>query len=359
MTSHVAVLLPTGPLPTVSVVIPCYNYGSFLPECVDSVLAQPHVDVRVLIIDDASPDGSAAVADRIAASDRRVSVVRHLVNRGHLRTYNEGLAWADGEYAVLLSADDRLAPGALARAALLLHDHPSVGFVYGRPVYFSGRAPRLRSGPGRQYVWPGQVWLRDRCRDGYNVISSPEVVVRTSLLHRVGGFREGLPHAGDLDLWLRLAAHANVGYLRGTDQALYRRHVQSMSRATFNTHLVDLEQRRAAFLAVLDDEAVPVRDRAALRRDVCRALARQALRRACRAYDRSRTTEVPVDDLVRFAQDTWEDLRALPEWRGLVVRRRIGARVMPYLQPIVLTAPAHRVRSWLWWQSWRRRGMGW
>ena len=76
----------------VNVVIPCYNYGEFLPECVASVLDdQPGCDVRVLIIDDASNDGSAVVAQGIAAADSRVEVIIHPVNKGHIATYNEGL----------------------------------------------------------------------------------------------------------------------------------------------------------------------------------------------------------------------------------------------------------------------------
>src|SRR5215469_6910820 len=69
--------------PSVSIVIPCYNYGRYLPECVGSVLDQQGVIVDVLVIDDASPDGSAEVARRLAADDPRVRAVCHEENRGH------------------------------------------------------------------------------------------------------------------------------------------------------------------------------------------------------------------------------------------------------------------------------------
>src|SRR4051794_21194045 len=116
-----------------SVVIPCYRYGHFLEEAVSSVLDdQDGVDVRALIIDDASPDDSAEVAQKIAGRDNRVEVVVHEANKGHLATYNEGLLeWADGDYSVLLSADDRLTPGALRRAGDLLDKHPDVAFAFG------------------------------------------------------------------------------------------------------------------------------------------------------------------------------------------------------------------------------------
>ena len=103
---------------SVSVVVPCYNYGLFLEDAITSVLDdQEGVDVRVLIIDDASSDDSAEAARKIAARDPRVEVTVHATNKGHIATYNEGLLeWADGDYCVLLSADDRLTPGALRRA---------------------------------------------------------------------------------------------------------------------------------------------------------------------------------------------------------------------------------------------------
>ena len=95
---------------SVSVVIPCYNYGHLLDDAVTSVLDdQEGIDVRVLIIDDASHDDSADVARKIADRDPRVEVIVHTANRGHIATYNEGLLeWADGDYSVLMSADDRL-----------------------------------------------------------------------------------------------------------------------------------------------------------------------------------------------------------------------------------------------------------
>src|SRR4051812_11018034 len=117
----------------VDVVVPCYNYGQFLPACVESVLAQEGVDVRILIIDDCSPDDSADVGARLAAADPRIEFRRHTVNRGHIATYNEGLMeWAESDYCVLLSADDLLTPGSLARAVAVMEAHPQIGFVHGR-----------------------------------------------------------------------------------------------------------------------------------------------------------------------------------------------------------------------------------
>jgi len=346
---------------SVSVVIPCYKYGHYLAECVASVLDhQPGVDVRVLIIDDASPDDSAEQARALAAADPRIEVRVHAQNMGHIATYNEGLLeWADGDYSVLLSADDRLTPGALTRAAGLLDAHPEVGFCYGHPVHFQhpGPPPPARTRLRGHTVWPGHWWLARRFREAHGCITSPEVVVRTALQRKVGGYDPGLPATGDIEMWMRLAVHADVGYVRGVDQAYYRLHGQNMSVQDFGGQLDNLREGRAAYEAVLARWGDILPDRDELDRVFHRTIARRALRRAARAYDRGRTDRVPVDELVDFARDCWPDYRSLPEYRGLRVRQSIGPAAMPYLQPLVLSALVHKGREWLWWRTWKRRGI--
>jgi hypothetical protein len=344
---------------SVSVVIPCYNYGHFLRSAVSSALTgQDGVDVQVLVIDDASTDDSVEVAKQLASEDSRVEVSVHAVNRRNIATYNEGLLdWADGDYTVLLSADDRLTPGSLRRAADLLDANPGVGFAYGHPLHFREGLPLPQARTeGRGWsIWPGQWWIERRFRAGVNCITCPEVMVRTSLQKHVGGYDPRLPHTADLEIWMRLAAHADVGYLRGVDQAYYRLHGQNMTVG--RTSLVDLQQRRLAFDVLLETCGERLADAGRLSDTVHRKLSREALWIACRAYDRGQTGQVPVEELVAFALDCWPDSRQLGSYRGLQVRRAVGARHMPYLQPLILSAVAHKVSNKWWWHNWERRGI--
>jgi glycosyltransferase involved in cell wall biosynthesis len=344
---------------SVCVTIPCYNYGRFLAEAVSSVLDdQEGVDVRVLIIDDASTDDSADIAKEIAARRPQVELVVHPVNRGHLATYNEGvLDWADGDYAVVLSADDRLTPGSLRRAAELLDARPQVGFAYGHPLHYRQDSPMpvARTTVRGWSVWSGRQWLERRFRDSNSCITSPEVVVRTSLQKRVGGYDLRLPHTADMEMWLRLAAYGDVGYVRGADQAFYRVHGDSMT--TSRTPLIDLHQRRLAHEVTLERCADVLPDADRLSAIVRRKIAWQALWFAARAYDRRRTEETPVDELVEFAIDCWPEATRLPVYRTLQLRRRIGPTVMPYLQPFIVSAALRKAQSSLRWQSWKWRGV--
>ncbi|WP_247417845.1 glycosyltransferase family 2 protein [Bradyrhizobium sp. 159] len=80
---------------SVDVVVPCFRYEHFLRECVQSVLAQSGPRLRLLIIDDASPDDTAEVAAELVRSDARVDYRRHVSNRGLIATANEGIAWQE------------------------------------------------------------------------------------------------------------------------------------------------------------------------------------------------------------------------------------------------------------------------
>jgi hypothetical protein len=291
-------------LPSVSVIIPAYNYGSYLDDCLTSVLNQRGVDLEVLVIDDASTDHTREVAGRIAAADPRVEARSHARNAGHIATYNEGLAWASGEYIALLSADDMLTRGALARAAGLLDAHPEVGLVYGGVLLFSDGAepvtPRTPDRPTWE-VRPGRDWIRARCRAAESAIVSPEVVVRGSLQRAVGGYREELPHTADLEMWLRFASRADVGRLPDADQAYHRRHPRSMQRRDFAAYAEQALQRKAAFDLFFADHGRELRGGRRLNRLARRTLAYTAMVRAAKAALPGRHA------------DTAEDARAL--WR--------------------------------------------
>lgn len=286
---------PSGHRPGVTVVIPCYNYGHFLPGVVDSVLGQQDVDARIIIVDDASPDGSTEVAQRLAAEEPRVTAVLHAANRGHIATYNDGLALVETEYVTLVSADDVLAPGSLGRATRLMSAFPRVGMVYGHAVSFAAGtepSPPHSRLPETWTVWADGEWLRWSARRGRNFIMSPEVVMRTAALNETGGYRPELPHSGDLELWLRTAARWDVGRVNGTPQAYYRVHGGNMHLTSYATMAVDLQHRLAAFESLVDADMLElVPDAPRLLSSARRALAKEALVLAARDLDRGRSPE--------------------------------------------------------------------
>ena len=322
-------------MPAVSVIVPCYRYAQFLPDCLESILAQPGVDVRVLIIDDASPDETPAVAAALAASDPRVEFRCHATNQGHIATYNEGLAWAEGDYTLQISADDLLTPGALARAVALLETHPEVGLVFGGTVRFTSGQPlpaaRTPAGAGRWQIVSGLEWFGRACRDAHTHLWSPEVIVRTRLQRAVGGYRPELPQSADQAMWLAFSLHAAVGELVEADQAFYRLHPHNLHKTLAATPLLELRQRRAAFDWVFDAYVAQLADHKAWQRAAARHLAREALVAAGAALE---TDPALAAALSGFAFETLPAAALTPEYVGLQLRRRLGPRAVPLLRAI-------------------------
>ena len=342
-----------GP-PTVSVIIPCFNYARFLPSSVHSALSQAGVEVDVVIVDDASTDESLEVARRLATKNSAVTVLTHETNQGPVATFNDGLGLAFGEFLVRLDADDMLTPGALARATALARAFPSVGLVYGHPRHFANQPPPARTAIRSWTVWPGRQWLADRCRDGFSVITAPEVVMRRSVVQRVGG-QQPLAHSHDMEMWMRIAAFSDVGHVDGPDQAWHRDHPDSLS-ARLVDQVKDFYERAAAFDALFAGAAGTIPEGRALQSIARRAVARDALRSACHLFDRGRASEETVTALTDLACELAPDYATLPEWRGLRRRADLGMSRVQRRPWYVATAACRRLRYEMMKRRWVRTG---
>lgn len=334
---------------TVDVIVPCYMYGRFLKECVESVLSQTGPRVRVLIIDDASPDDSASVGRELAESDERVTFIGHQQNKGHIATYNEGIEWVSAKYMLLLSADDYLSPGALGRATELMEAHPDVGFVFGAAdaLYDDGTAIRAQGIPA---IGNGEKWRILSGKEfleysgAKNIVPTPTAVVRTELLKRSGGYRPELPHTADMEMWWRFAAQSQVGIVQGC-QAIYRRHANNMSLGYFaNKWLPDLQQRKATLDMFFRENGTVLEDEMSARSRAYGALAREAVGWASWAFNDGE--HELVQELEAVAVEIWPKVKDTWAWRKLQFKQFLGSRAWRCLQVMVTStkkAPRRRL----------------
>jgi len=320
----------------VDLVIPCYKYAHYLSECVNGVLHGQGVDVRVLIIDDCSPDNTPEVAAALVAADPRVEYRRHEKNRGHIATYNEGIEWASSEYFMVLSADDLLTPGALGRAARLMDEHPEVGLTYGRAIMTddpSRHAPLVPQNY-KTKILQGLDVLEAFCIEGGNRIPTQTTVARTRLQKQLGGYRADLPHAGDMEMWLRFALRAPVGVI-DADQGFYRVHGNNMHIGYVSAVLGDLEQQRRTFEIVFKDNApyIPGEHRDRLIAIARRAVAMRAVNKASiflEAGDRRGCA-----DLLAYADHMCPGLQGEKAWRRVRLKGMIPPTVVRVLRPLI------------------------
>ncbi len=207
-------------VPTTGVVVPAYNCARFLARALRSVCAQVPAPADVVVVDDGSDDDPASV---VAALGLPVRVVRHRCNEGLPAARNTGVREVRAEWVALLDADDEWRPGKLAAQLAVVAADARVDVVY---TDFAHRSP-----DGSPVDWQGGLLARHRA---WGVPAEPvpgvpdavahaagldhwllaktsfchpsTVLVRRTLLERVGGFDRTYRSAEDLECWVRLAA---------------------------------------------------------------------------------------------------------------------------------------------------------
>ena len=203
----------------VSVVIPCFRQAHFLADAIESVLRQTYPAVEVIVVNDGSPDETAAVAARYA--------VRYVEqeNTGLAAARNAGLARCQGEFVVFLDADDRLVSEALDINSVRLAADPALAFVAGASRYIARDGTPLVTNPQRTPS-SGNVYLELLRR---NRIRMPGMVMfRRSVFDYVGGFDTRVDACADYDVYLRVSRLFPVAF-HDELVAEYRRHEANMS----------------------------------------------------------------------------------------------------------------------------------
>lgn len=213
------------PRATVSVVVPCYNYGRYLAACLDSILAQTYPASEILVIDDGSTDDTEEVIQPFL-SDQRVQFHRQ-TNRGQASAKNAGVARSTCDVVAFLDADDLWMPEKLARQ-MPLFDNPAVGvtFTGQRSIDADGRPMRTFRRVGHSAFRRGRVtrWL------GFeNIVPFSASAVRRQLFTECGGFDETLGMGIDWELWLRLSLVTEFDFV-DDELFVYRLHSSQMSR---------------------------------------------------------------------------------------------------------------------------------
>lgn len=193
--------------PKVTVIIPAYNRERFVGAAMASVLAQTEGDLELVVVDDGSTDGTAAVVAGVA--DARVRLVRG-VHQGISAAMNRGIAAARGTYLARCDSDDTWRPEMLATLLPVLEAAPQLGAVTGRGEVTDrdgartgqllGLAPRFAHDTLASLLWE-------------DFTCNIATVARRRCVEEAGGYDESLPTNEDWDLWLRLARRAPIAWV--------------------------------------------------------------------------------------------------------------------------------------------------
>jgi glycosyltransferase involved in cell wall biosynthesis len=227
----------------VSVVIPAFDRVAVLPRALDSVLAQSRPAAEVIVVDDGSTDGTAALLDRDYPG---VTVIRQ-PNRGVSAARNAGLAAATGEWLAFLDSDDEWRPRKLEHQLEALHVDATGPGPAGASHAPPKRRPHTDGGPPL-VCHTDEIWIRNGRRVNqmkkhaktggwifeHNLpmcrMSPSAALIHRSVLESVGNFDENLPACEDYDLWLRITSRFPVCFVEEPLVVKYGGHEDQLSR---------------------------------------------------------------------------------------------------------------------------------
>ena len=200
-------------VPRVSICVPVYNGAAFLRDTLKSILSQTWKDYELLVIDNASTDGTLDILNEM--SDPRLKVVCNSYNVGPILNFNKCLAMAQGEFIKFVCADDVLHHKCVERQMDVFDSVSNNDVVMvnsGRKVIdASGRGWMVRRYGAFRGMVPGKVAIRRVVRAGSNLIGEPSAtLLRTDIVRRVGGFASEQNFCMDLDLWCRMLLEGDL-----------------------------------------------------------------------------------------------------------------------------------------------------
>ncbi len=218
--------------PAVSVIIPSYNHGRFIRQCIQSVLDQTFQDFEIIITDDGSSDRSVEIIEEFV--DPRIKLFKHLVNKGASVAANNCIINSTGKYVAMLSSDDIWYPEKLEIQVKYLEAHPEISIVFGKVDWIDVSGNLLVEGFPYKNIFNVKnrtrfEWLRHFFKVG-NCLCHPCSLIRREHYLEVGLLDPSFANLPDFDLWIRFCLKYDIHIL---DQPLiYFRRINEQENAS-------------------------------------------------------------------------------------------------------------------------------
>lgn len=227
--------------PLVSIIIPCYNYGRFLGDTLNSLLSQEYQNWECCVVDDGSTDNTKEVVTSYLIKDTRFHYIRQN-NMGVSGAKNTGIKICRGKYIQFLDADDMLHKQKLALQVAYLQQHTEVDIVYGNAIFFDSNNPthyyKKKDTDRTKFEHvkasgKGAAMVSLLTYNNFIEISAP--LISKEFLDRVGEFDVNYKWYEDWQLWFRCAvAGGNFIFLpqEGTEVYIRDGHASMMTNKT-------------------------------------------------------------------------------------------------------------------------------
>ena len=210
----------------VDIIIPAYNAERYLRAAISSVLSQTFDDWRIILVNDGSTDGTAAIASEFESNLGNRMLVVTQANAGLPAARNAAIRNSSAELLAILDADDIWLPPRLAESVEVFESHPEVGLSYGLITWIDDAGNQLHTFQGNPRNACGKIArsIYQRKVD----LPCPTITFRRKCVEEVGLFDETMRSTEDRDMWLRIAFRYEVAFIPKVI-AYYRMSANSMS----------------------------------------------------------------------------------------------------------------------------------
>jgi len=227
--------------PLVSIVCLSYNHVNYVADAIESVLNQTFKDFELILIDDASTDGTQEVLKDFISRNPHIKCSLIKQNIGNCKAFNLGLQVSEGKYIIDLSADDILLPSRLEdQVAAFETLDDSYAMCFTDAIYIDEKSNILKN----HYRRDNEGVLREKVPTGNvykdvierHFICTPTMMMRTDYLKEMGGYDENLNYE-DFDYWIRTACNYKFHYLNKvltTKRSLKNSHGKKFSKNGFD-----------------------------------------------------------------------------------------------------------------------------
>jgi len=196
--------------PLVSVICLCYNHEKFVKEAIKSVLCQSYSNIQLIVVDDASTDGSKNVIAEMLEGTSTEFITLHS-NLGNTKAFNKGFAKAKGKYIIDLSADDVLIQNRVEKQVAFFEEcKQSIGVIYSDAIYIDEEGNELNTHFSNQKLIPFVGDIYKKLISKY-FISPPTMMMKKEVLQELNGYDGNLTYE-DFDFWIRSSRNWEYKY---------------------------------------------------------------------------------------------------------------------------------------------------
>jgi glycosyltransferase involved in cell wall biosynthesis len=208
----------------ISVVVPTFNRAYCLERCLDSILSQTFLPLEVIVVNDGSTDETTGLLEKYGNKIRSFKIP----NSGVSAARNHAIKQAKGEWIALLDSDDEWLPSRLEKQVDLLKHFPNLKLIHGEEIWIrNGKRVNQKKIHKKEGGYIYQKCLPLCC------ISPSASLIKKEVLEELGGFDEDFPVCEDYDLWLKITAKYEVGYVPDPIINKYGGHEDQLSRKFF------------------------------------------------------------------------------------------------------------------------------